>query len=780
MTSTYIKRYIFRLLLPLWGLMLLCGCTDDMLSDGGTESAGRELPVEFEFVLASTRTDNNLIKDRESFKDKDVIHIEGQFTIPDQADNVIRYGAMSYDAAARRWTAVAGSELTWPDNATYGEFKAYYINPNGKDVNNNTVKGGIIEKGGATPTYALADLTYDTDPLQAAGVAESYGHSVKLEFTHICTYLELRGLGATVSDRYWFTREEKYGLKNSFCLQRDENNTLTFTFKASQDSRYGTNGGLVYISAKPDNGTAKFFLEPGNYDSFTLCYPAVEKDYYKYLEYTYIPSENDPAVGPTLEANHSYLLDISRSKGITINTPPASGEDETWDDAGRYFEVDVKKFLEAVANGSDYSYYDDEGQETKILQGGNNQTKLLRNVSFNYDPYNFFYTDNQDGFEPIVKQGSVFDGGHHYIKELARPLFHRNQGIIRNLGLREINATFISDEAELGTSAKDVYDQSRNGILCGWNERGTIENIRIAQATISAKIKNDTETEEDKDASQEAHNVGCIIGSNTGKVTDLALAGSFELTVEGYDGEDYTKTVDASVMIGGIVGQNAENGKITNISSYDDTQFGPFNGITIRNNCSGEAGAFYVGGIAGSSSASISWVTLSDVIIDGSNSSCVAMYMGGIAGQLSDTGGGSAAETSSCTIIGKIMAGKVNNTDKTDVTPKSYIGGVAGVLGHSITDCRTAVSVTVNTTANDGVTYATGGAFGRILKTSTDLSVENIMAYGDKLTGPDNYIGNFVGIAPLGKTWEAAYDGHNIVVNRHGYEDVGFNMDEEI
>lgn len=776
MKSAYIiERYIFRLL-PLCVLMLLCGCTGDVLTDGVTEPAGSELPVEFEFVLAATRTDNQLIKDRESFKNKDVIHIEGRFTMPDQTDKEIRYGAMSYDAAKRRWTAVDGSELTWPDNATEGTFKAYYINPNGND--NGNANGGIIGKGSKSSTYSLSTLTYETDPLEAQNEHVSYGHSVMLRFTHICTYLELRGLGGAVSDTYWFTRKDD-ALKNSFCLTRNEDNTLKFTFEATPDSRYGTGAGLVYIATKPADGTAKFFLPPDNYDSFTLCYPAVESNYYEYLEYTYIPSGNGSPEGPNLKANHSYLLDISKSKGITINTPPASGEDETWDDNGAYFDVDVREFLEAVANGTDYSYEKD-GVSTKILEGGSSQTKLLHNISFKYNNYEFFTNGSDDFFEPIVKQDRVFDGGRHYIKEIARPVFHRNMGTIRNLGLRDINAEFISNETELGAEDKDAHDMSRNGILCGRNKQGTISNIRIAGANITAKIKNDTETDEDYDASQEAHNIGIVVGSNTGTITDLALAGDFSLTVEGYTDDYYSKKVDAGVMIGGIAGQNAENGTITNVGSYDDTEFGPFKSITITNNCSGDAGAFYVGGIAGSSSAYISWVTLPNVTIDGSQSSCVAMYMGGIAGQLSATGGGSAVATTSCNVTGSVKAGTVETTNKADVTPKSYIGGVAGVLEQSITDCRTAVSVTVGKVPNEGVTYATGGAFGRILKTAADISIENILAYGDLLTGPSEHIGNFVGIAPEGKTWDGAYKGHDIVVKEHGsYEYVGFNKDEE-
>lgn len=768
-----IDRHVSGLLMLLW-LPLLIACADDVFS--GNENNDGELPVTFEFVLPSaTRSDNNLIQDRTSFKNKDVIHIEGTFTCTD-GEIKIRYGAMSYDAAKKSWTAVDKSELTWPDDADAGSFKAYFVQRREDDS-----EGGIIQTGGQTPTYSMSDLTYENDPLSAETKEERipYGHAVKLNFEHICTYLTLKGLGAKVADTYWFTQRNKT-LNNAFYLKRNADNTLTFTFCQKPDPRYHRDGytdALVYINTttvtEVDGTKAKFFLPPGNYDSFTLCYPGAESNFFDYLEYTYVPSQGESEIGPYLESNHSYLLDISKSKGITISSPPPGPSEETWDDSDNdYIHVNVKDFLKAVANGTDY-YYD----KTQILQGGSNSTKLLHNISFDKTSYSRETFD----FEPIVKEGSVFDGGHHYIRDIACPVFHRNRGTIRNLGLRNIDAEFISDEADMGKENKDEYDQSRNGILCGWNERGTVENIRIAGAKIIAKVKNDTETTDDKDASQEAHNIGCVIGSNTGTVTDVALAGTFTLTVDAYTDGDYSNKVDASVMIGGIVGQNAEHGSISNVAPYEDADESVGELVfRIENKCIGELGAFYVGGVAGLSSAYISNVTLPAVSIDGSDSKCVAMYMGGIAGQLSATGSDSGTTaTSLCTITGTVKAGAVYHADRGDIAAKSYIGGISGVLGQSITDCRTAVSVSVGTDAHERVMYATGGAFGRILKTMKNISLENIMAYGMALTGPTNYIGDFAGIVPVGKTWEDSYKDLNIIVQNHVDNYIGHNQDTE-
>ena len=773
----------FFRIVALTGLLasLLGACTDDgVLRDEAAEQPDGELPVVFEFALpAATRTE--LIQDWNSFQDKDVIHIEGTFTLDSEPTATIRYGAMQYDAANRRWNPVSDSQLTWPDTATGGSFRAFFVH------RSQSLQGGVIQPGEQSLTYNLSELQWNNDPLQAATDPDQplpYGHAVRLEFSHVCSFLTIRGIGGMAADRLWFTSEkvkreetdtEGHPLNNAFYLKREADNSLELVFTQSPDANYKD---LVYISAAPQsvkNDTqVQFFLEPGYYDRFALNYPVAPSETTTQIEYTYVPS-GEESHKPQLEANHSYLLDISKSKGITINNPPKGEDEENWHDAGDPELVDYNDFLRAVVNAQDYVK---DGKEI-LKANGRNGTKLLCNVSFNYEKYTLLKKkgDETEDFDPVIPVGNTFDGGYYYIEQIGCPIFHRNLGTIKNLGLRDIQAAFISDESD-DISQKSRLDRSRNGILCMWNETtGIIENIRISGgAEITAQVKNDTDTEQDKEASQETHNIGCIIGSNTGRVADVALSGTFRLTVEGYADESINKDVDATVMIGGIVGQNAGNGSITNVAPYDETN-DPLQ-FVITNTCAGNLGAYYVGGIAGASSSLISWVTLPQVTVDSSQSESLALYMGGIAGELSLIGTQSAA-TSSCVISGTVQAGKVAPAGEGTAASKSYIGGLSGALGQAVTDCRTSVAVTVPAEGSSGVIYATGGAFGRILAVE-GVQLENITAYGTSLTGPAQCIGYFAGIVPAGKSW-TDYQSLNILLNEYNgtYPAIGESRDGE-
>ena len=101
-------------------------------------------------------------------------------------------------------------------------------------------------------------------------------------------------------------------------------------------------------------------------------------------------------------------------------------------------------------------------------------------------------------------------------------------------------------------------------------------------------------------------------------------------------------------------------------------------------------------------------------------------------------------------------------TPYNDLHSSTYIGGIAGALnGVPVEGCRSAVSVYGAASPVEGVTYATGGAFGRI---RIHTNITNIIAYGSVLRGPENYIGNFAGIVPEGESWDGTYKDNNIIV----------------
>lgn len=746
---------------------LLAACAADDLRDGvaaGAGEAGDELPVEFAFVLPDAAATRGIENPKTAFTNGDVIHIQGTFKTEYEGveGESVRYGAMMFDGT--RWSALEGSMLTWPTTSVSGKFLAYFISGS----------TGLLYEAETTPpnrstqVYYLSQIKPDgsnreedlSDPLVAEAEVDTYGYAVELRFKHICAYLSLEDLEPQVALEYWFTRDDDTPLYNAFQLELTSDKELKFHF-LSEELADGDDAGnkRVYISAAAQDverdgrhiTIANFFLAPGDYYSFLLRYPAGASGSYEYLKYDYdnVPAnvgggENTP---PVLEGGRTYTLNVTKSPGIAITLPP---EADGWDETDEDYTVDAEEFMKSVTNGTEYRNEDD----VLILEQTAVGTRLLHNVDFQFDDYM-----RRLPFEPNVNLGQEFDGNYHYIKNLGCPLFRQNFGVIRNLGIKRIEATFISDEVK----TEGDLDMSRHGGLCMWNrDNGTIDNVRIADgAEITALVKTD--------ADQETHNVGCIIGSNTGKITHVEMSGVFNITVEAYVGDGITDEVDATVIIGGFAGQNAGTGSISDVSAIDGDLK-----INITNKCYGNQGAFYVGGIAGQCSAYLTDIILPDVRIDCRESRGVTSYVGGMVGEVSsDNNNGVSGSVTACIVSGALHAGAVNPWGV--LLSVSYAGGLAGALQNvPVTDCRASVSVHGTVEPVSGVTYATGGAFGRI-RTSTDVG--NIIAYGsalDGLTGIDGYVGNFAGIVPQGENWEDNYKDKNIIVRRFiDTEDIG-------
>ena len=789
------KKYIHLSVLTAM-LSVLGSCVSDEWADGGvTPADGDELPVEFIVSLPGTRAIEN---PKTAFSQGDVLHIQGTFTAlyGGKEEEVIRYGALRFNG--RTWEAVENSGLTWPTSATKGTFLAYFIS--GSDGLLYKPDGTSQERS-KTDTYLLSDIKPSvtasgeySDPLKAESGDTDYGHAVELNFEHICAYLTLEDLEPQVSDRYWFTCSgtDNGGnpFHNAFNLQLTDDNKLIFNWITEPDDRYKGPGdasrNLVYIASpaiRTENKDGKnitranYFLKPGLYDKFQVCYPVKEPVYqgeilvtpgetldYLEFDYTVVPDnsggtdENDSTIenaAPDLKGGRTYTLNITRSPGIVIVTPPDA---EGWDESDNDYTVDVEEFLKAVANGTEYT---NQGGE-KILEKTATGTKLLHNVDFKFHEYTLLEDNGELSFEPNVNEGQTFDGNYHYIKNLGSPLFRYNYGTIRNLGIKRIQATVISDE-----NSDTGKDMSRQGGLCMWNRSsGNITNIRVSDGVeITALVKTDKD--------DETHNIGCLLGSNTGSMSDVALSGEFTLTVEAYVDNDITDQVDATVLIGGLSGQIAGSGRISHVSALDGVPR-----FTITNKCQGDIGAFYVGGIAGQSSGHIDDISLPDVTVDGSASISVTSYMGCMAGEFtvsSDADEAPNASVTACIVTGKVVAGVVKPDARGYLTGASYIGGVSGALMNvPVTDSRVAAEVHGAVSPVADVIYAAGGAFGRI---RTATLVENLIAYGSALDGPNDagitdpderkqFIGNFAGLVPSGETWEETYSGQNIIVRQ--------------
>lgn len=780
-----IKKLIYIFGFILQGL-LLWSCSDELsITTGGNENDTlNELPVEFNIIMPEDATRGFLNSDnvKRIFTNGDMIHILGTFQInyddlttgEKVEETVTRYGALRFNGII--WQAVEGSDLTWPSQSVSGQFKAYYISDS----------DGVLTPANPSNSYLLSEITPATDPLYAsseAGIA--YGNGVPLKFYHLCAYLTLINMEPQVSDQFWFTSSglidadthESLTFNNAFEIElgkdANEQPTLSFNFVQQQNSSY-SNG--VYIIGYPvkqtdDNGNefgnpqVSFFLEPGYYETFDIVYPAGSSTTYPYLKYDYknitsIPGgETADPIEPDLQGGVTYTLDITKSQGITISTPSESTD---WDDSGYNYPVDVEDFLKAASSGQDYTYEDpDTGAVTTILRKTSTGVELLKNVDFR----NFRYEDFIDkNFQPDLNADYVFEGGLHYIRNLADPLFRYNRGTIRNLGVTNVTSTIISYETSDNTT-----DNSRNGALCHLNE-GQISNIRLYDVTLNVYVRCESEN------GSETHNIGGLVGSNTGMISEVSFSENFVINVTGLSSDSNVTNppsrnypVNAKVLIGGISGQNA--GLITNVTTK--TGFT----LSINNSCVGNSGEYSVGGFVGDATGSLTEITMSNISIDCTKSQGVVSYLGGMAGQLQGSSeSATILSVSDCTAGGSIKAG--NTVKYGALTSGSYSGGLVGaVLNSSITGCYSAVAVAGSSSANSDVTYATGGVIGRV-RSSYFYDFSSIIGYGNSLTGPTDYIGNFVGIAPdeTGWTqWYNTFSSQNITVRKfNDYKDVGF------
>lgn len=791
------KRHIAWCLITLLVMpFMLTACSDDFeIPTNGYETSD-ELPVEFEFLLPEDLGSRGFAPDetvKTKFEDGDVIHLFGTFKTRILQENgnyidgpiVKRYGALKYNG--KLWRPVEGSTLTWPSISVSGTFVAYYI----KESN------GVLNSEKSSETYNLSSVTPSSDPLKAESEPDvPYGNGLRMRFGHLCAYLALIDLEPMVAERYWFltdnVKESADGpnkiFNNAFKISLNETTEgpeVIFEFCQVGGEKGYEN--LTYIAGNVTNiegsdqdnnlqvtARAGFFLEPGFYESFELVYPSGQGKTYSYLEYNYknVP-DNSGGVGvtntpPDLKANKSYTLTITKSPGITVNTPPVAGG---WDESETYFDIDVEEFLKAINDEKEYKVKDEYGNDVTILEETPNGTKLLHNVDFKNFDYSKF---NDQTFRANNMEGSVFDGDYHYIRNLGSPLFRYNFGTIQNLGIKGAKIERVSYED------KDLNnDMSRNGALCMWNRsNATISNVRLSDVEITIYIKSvDSE-------GQEAHNIGGIVGANTGVINGAAISGTYNITVTGLaadnelnkDKKNYP--VNASVLIGGIAGQNAGEGDIYDVSPLEGSPV-----INIYNNCVGPLGAYSVGGVIGESQGYITGVILPYIKVDATKSSGLTSYIGGIVGQLAVSTDSDNAVLNECVVSGTVRAGVSQGLNASGLSSVSFIGGVAGtVLSVPVLDCSSAVSVYATTEPKAGVLYGTGGAFGRIRK-SESYNIKDITAYGNELIAPagittNNYYGSFAGIVPAGQTWIDDYSKSNITIHRFpNMSEIGGDID---
>lgn len=724
-------------------------CKEDNIFEENNRDRNSELLINFEFEIEDIAT-RGITNPKRSFEVGDVIHINGYFY--DKEGNVIKesYNAYQY-SASKTWTALSDA-LRWPNESYSGRFIAYHV----------PQSNFLLKSETETLVISLSELSgsedqSDKDPLKGDTGKIQYGHNVNIKFYHACAYLQIEEVDAGLSDILLFTRKGSDGkylsdFNNAFQLKLDSDNILSLEFLQQKDSDFNEE---VYISSKsesyPDGSGQKcfvgFFLPPGVYNSFILGYPTSNsmEDYLTYNKPVSSEiSENN------LKENGFYTFNIYQSLGVVIaneSTP------QTWDETTDPVEVDVEEFLWCVANG--LALENSEG--TKILEQTPSGTKLCCNVDFKYQEYTIFPPDDKyhpdEDFEPNLDEAKTFDGNLHYIHNLASPLFRYNDGTITNLGIRYVKANLISYEENPG------YDMSRLGIFCDWN-RKEINNIRL-QDKIEINVSINSSS------SQETHNVGLITGSNSGSINQVEFAGDFEIILQNHD----NATSIPAINVGGFIGQN-----IRTLTSANQIS-GKSSSIRIINRCKGVRGTYSIGGILGiNNGGNIENIVLGNFTIDSRNSEGIISNIGGVAGLMENTSGTS---ISGCTLVGDIYAGKCI-PDGT-LSAIVYTGGIVGEFYNagSVTNCRSLVNVNGTEQSNyvsQGVTYGTGGVFGRIANSNSSAGeLFDIIASGNTIDGPAISIGNFAGLVPPGETWEKNYASKMISVKQIVTNNIGGN-----
>ena len=768
------KKFIY-IFIALVSIFNLSSCRDDEfelnLETGNIEGT----PVKFEVNIADLLDTRSEINDssKKSFKSGELIHIRGVFKCKD-LDNPgefiykNQYGVMKY-AGKGTWNPLNSTvALSWPGTAVSASFTAYYINGSTGVLSGQTMDAKL-----------LSDYKFGEDPLFAENIDVPYGHTVRLEMSHIFSYFTISEMSSGITGELFFTIPKEDGnsdyenLNNAFRLKFNPETyemTPEFTREPSKVYKDSNDEGLVFIEGEgklyeTDEGIVmtqvSYFLEPKKYHKFSLLYPRTRNTTATYMTYN---RDLTSVIGEEgFVANGAYEFSILKSMGVVVVEEPNDG----WDDkSDPWVLIDVEKFLRAANAGTEYWEPDPEtGELVQILESTIDGSKLIRNVDF----HNFYYEkfgshDDLPEFTPDLT--NTFEGGYHYIFNMACPLFNSNNGIIRNLGIRNVNSKdhpLVSNE-NLSTSWGGTFDTSYNGAIARINY-GTVSNIRVINLELEIKIQ----TSHPEAPTREAHNASFLFGSNRGNVYDLRLAGAFKITVKNND-----DNIMPQVIIGGLAGQNL--GTISGVATledddFSDPEFTP--SYTIINECQGDNGVYLAGGIVGNNTGNIYDVLMSGIKVDGTQSQGVESRMGGMIGNIAPSNA-NPAQISGCIIRGNVKAGVTKSV--TNIDALSYIGGLAGSTNIQafITNCSVAVGVTGTSYYDNLVTYGAGGAFGRIEATvgAIEGSIQTLAAFGSTLSGNVN-VGNFAGIAPIDYEW-AHWANNGVNVKQYtGRENIG-------
>ena len=777
-------RKLFAIINLFSVLLLFNSCRDDNFGVASDGDLSDGIPVEFEIEIDGMPATRGLDFPKKKFEDLDLIHIHARFEMT-SGDPQNRYGVLQYDGSTQKWVMpdLEGVQpLRWPNNATSGVFRAFYIPGSQAPLS----KGSVSDIGYLSDISGTSEGDTDRDPLQSVKNAEEkYGHTVRLKFEHACAYLIIEEIPYGVADEFCFYKRSEPAdneMKNAYRLALSDDNQLQLQFLSKDDN------GQVYVKGKAyeekfEDGVKNcvgFFLPPDTYNSFILGYKGYSKieDYISYTKSlerdggSSGEAEDDESVKEELkenklEANNVYTFNVARSSGITRQDDNAG---EKWDVNGSYWViVDPCEFLWSASNALEYKEWDKNANDSVLVleKIADRTVRLKRNIDMQNAKYSVFGPDsNHPDFEPNIGNGNIFDGGRHYIRNIGSPLFRTNGGIIKDVGLKNIDIEVDAYNKERNEA--EIKNRNRQGALCVYNNGGgEITNIQFfgpTKLTVNIKSK----------SSQENLYIGGIVGTNLGKISKIFLNDVFEIELRNSDDPE-TEVSVGELHVGGLAGTVSEGGSLWDVSALSGDYELTSPQLKIMNLCEGEGASYYLGGLVGSiTNGTVSDIMIPTLEIDSQRSIGLISRIGGAAGLITDDAGGLLSFTK---VIGSVKAGKSASHTITDESgrPTEYRGEAftAGLVGQygfsaSVENCVSIVSVYgpagENYDSEDDVVYATGGIFGKMTDSSVKGSIYNLISNGETISGPEEYIGTFAGIAPRSTPW-SYFDDKDVTVN---------------
>lgn len=778
------------------------GCTQTEIDDMAVPESGAEHEVAFEFVCdgyAGTAQTRIPSRDGFEFEDGAVIHVLAEFTKKDGfGPTVGAYECFTYNAQSATWSALGSSDdkpeearMIWPLNTKSGRFTAFYVPAqanilafDGENTTVSTVMQSLNAIGSKDGNNHVIG-----DPLQAEIDGVGYDGKVRLVFTHACTRLVLSDIRGASDTAYNLVRDAKSEggeqLANGYRLQIERTpvdgvaGTYTYSGKflwgKVDDEQLELTGGVkkYYVSSPlstdegadrndPKNNYLCFYLAPGAYYGSVVTYR--NNDIYLTLNVDGLGGEADkaPKEEQGLKANTSYTIDIRMADGV-VNNELVETPDE-WAPADETpVKVDVKKFMDALHNGTEYML--DDGTQILAFAGGGLQLMCnvnLQNVNLYHLYKNEYGTNNQ-----FRRSQRNLNGLSHAIVNVNGTLFYELNNRVSNLAIRNAQITFpqkVDPKTHIPTTDGSGEEVTSSELVNHYDYTaglftkitGSLENVLIEGIKVSIDL---TDVETGLESGKKLDNtvafpIGAVCGMLNGAdgITGLHLRGAATGAADDA-ARDITVAVKGGNLylpmfhIGGLIGYQ-QFGTLQSVDRYlggTEEYEVPNISVTaeVGSSKAGEIatdvlGQLEIGGIVGYTIYKCSDISLAScpITVDCSNSLANLCHAGGFAGWAqgiykSDVPNSGPIENVSvrATVKGGMCTIARTSNSELNYYGATYTGGLAGyVQSRQITDCTVSGSVTAgkrNTTMEDRERVATGGIIGCIADRVMDGTFEH-------------------------------------------------------